>query len=195
MKAIAFIDFDGTIYKGDSMLDFVAEVRGRRFLRRSLFLLIPRIVGMKTGFYSKQKTKEALLSRAFKRHTPEQLLPYQQSFTKQIDDRLFNKARQKMVSLKNAGVEICIVSASLDIWLEPWCSKQGFSLICSRAEIINNQYSGMLLGKNCRGQEKVNRIRELYDLSSYNDIYCYGNDLGDKEMLMLANQPTEALYQ
>ena len=51
----------------------------------------------------------------------------------------------------------------------------------------DNIITGNFITKNCYGQEKVNRIKESYDLSKYDLIYAYGDSRGDKEMLELAN--------
>ena len=41
------------------------------------------------------------------------------------------------------------------------------------------------LWDNCYGIEKVNRIKEEYDLDEFKNIYVYGNSKGDREMLNL----------
>ena len=42
--------------------------------------------------------------------------------------------------------------------------------------------------RNCFGVEKVNRIRQEYDLSQWDFIYAYGDSRGDQEMLDLADE-------
>jgi|SRR5690606_10925664 len=195
MKSIAFFDFDGTIYKGDSMLHFIKAVRGKRFLRRRLFLLSPYIVLLKLGVIDAQKTKEKLLRMAFGGYSSDQLSPYISKFNSKIDTRVYDKAKAKLASFKEKQTEICIVSASLDLWLETWCNKRGYNLLCSEAELIDGHITGKLKGKNCRGPEKARRILEAYNLKHYEKIYAFGNDSGDLEMIALANQPTETLYQ
>jgi phosphoserine phosphatase len=37
------------------------------------------------------------------------------------------------------------------------------------------------------GPEKVDRIKSLIKLQEYDEVYCYGDSKGDKEMLALAN--------
>ena len=45
-----------------------------------------------------------------------------------------------------------------------------------------------MTGKRCIGQEKVIRIKEMYDLEDYNTIVAYGNSDGDTAMLKMADQ-------
>jgi phosphoserine phosphatase len=61
-------------------------------------------------------------------------------------------------------------------------------LIASRLEVSGGKVTGKILGKNCHGDEKVVRIKEVYDLTNYNIIAAYGDTGGDKPMLELADQ-------
>jgi HAD superfamily phosphoserine phosphatase-like hydrolase len=89
-------------------------------------------------------------------------------------------------------VEIVIVSASPDNWLKAWCKQFGAALISTKLEVRDRKLTGKIDGKNCRGEEKVRRIRMQYDLSNYDEVYAYGDTKGDKPMLALA---TFAFYQ
>ena len=84
------------------------------------------------------------------------------------------------------------MSASPENWLNIWCNQIGASLISSKLETKNGKLTGKFDGNNCRGEEKVRRIRLQYDLSNYDEVYAYGDTKGDKPMLELA---TFAFYQ
>ena len=56
----------------------------------------------------------------------------------------------------------------------------------------NGLLTGKIENQNCHGEEKVNRINAAFDLSQYDEIYCYGDTKGDKPMLRLA---TFAFYK
>jgi len=88
--------------------------------------------------------------------------------------------------LKAAGAEIVIVSASAENWIQQWCRQHQLQLIATRLEIKNDRMTGRILGRNCYGQEKESRITSSYNLSQYDEIYCYGDTKGDKPMLSLA---------
>ncbi len=45
----------------------------------------------------------------------------------------------------------------------------------------------MIQGKNCNGREKVKRIKNEYDIESFDKIYAYGDSNGDKPMLEMAD--------
>ncbi|AGY92580.1 hypothetical protein SPICUR_08125 [Spiribacter curvatus] len=54
----------------------------------------------------------------------------------------------------------------------------------------NGRLTGELAGPNCRGAEKVVRLRALLDPAAYHPIYAYGDTAGDTEMLALADHAT-----
>ena len=114
-------------------------------------------------------------------------LAEQYSF-KQIANITRPKAIEKIKWHQQQGHEVVIVSASMECWLKAWCQKNTVELIATQLEIKNNKITGKFLSKNCHGIEKVNRIKETYDLSQYDYIYAYGDSRGDKEMLALADE-------
>ena len=61
-------------------------------------------------------------------------------------------------------------------------------LIATRLEIKDDLMTGKFLTKNCYGIEKVNRVKEAYNLDDYDCIYVYGDSRGDKELLELADK-------
>ena len=61
-------------------------------------------------------------------------------------------------------------------------------LLATELEITEGKITGKLRGKNCHGEEKVARIKAAYDLSKFENIFCYGDSEGDKPMLALATQ-------
>jgi phosphatidylglycerophosphatase C len=93
---------------------------------------------------------------------------------------------------KTQGHKVAVVSASIDYWLNDWCKLNGLDLISTTLELKNGKLTGRLSGKNCYGIEKVNRIKNRYNLAEFDQIYAYGNSAGDREMLLLASAPTRA---
>jgi len=195
MRSIAFIDFDGNIYKGDSMLHFIRYVHGKRFLYTRLILCIPQILGYKLKLLNSRVAKEKLIKLAFKGQSYENLHDKRLAFSEQIDQKIFRKAQIELKRLESLNTKIVIVSASTDLWLEPWCKNQNYELVASRLSLSGGKITGRLDGENCRGQEKVRRIKLVYDLSKYQNIFAYGNESSDKPMIKLGNQPHLCLFK
>jgi HAD superfamily hydrolase (TIGR01490 family) len=194
VKKIAFIDFDGTIYNGDSMLDFAKILRGDALVKKALLKSSLNIVLKKLGLRSSQKAKEQFLGYVFSQQSQQTIQKAVHQFTETVDGLLFEKAQNELEFLKKENTKIVIVSASCQLWLKPWCDREGFDLISSKLEKTQHGFSGKLVGKNCKGQEKVVRIRQLFSLENYSRIYCYGNDSSDLPMIDLATEKTKSLY-
>lgn len=91
------------------------------------------------------------------------------------------------LAVKN-GEKVVIVSASLDLWLRPFCHVEGFELLCTELEFLDGKYTGRFSTPNCNGQEKAVRILADYDLQSYEKTIAYGNSEGDAAMFELADE-------
>jgi HAD superfamily hydrolase (TIGR01490 family) len=188
-KKIAFFDFDGTITTDDSLLKFIRFVVGDRRFLIGLITLSPMLILYKLKFIPNYKAKQYLLSWYFKGMKKEDFFDVASKYSlHHIDKILRKKAMEKITWHKNEGHKIVLVSASIDCWIRPWCEKNDLELLATKLEIKDGIVTGNLLTKNCYGQEKVNRIKEKYNLKEFDYIYAYGDSSGDKEMLQLANE-------
>ena len=187
-KNIAFFDFDGTITTKDTMLEFTKYSQGLFRYYLGLFLISPWLIAMKIHIISKKKGKEKFISYFFKNILVKKFDNDCLSFTKNIIPLLIKKnALLEIIKHKENKSEIVVVSASAENWVAPWCVLNNLNYICTKLKIENNKIMGTILGQNCNGAEKVNRINEKFDTANYKNIYCYGDSSGDKEMLGLAN--------
>ena len=81
-----------------------------------------------------------------------------------------------------------LVSASLDVYLGPWCERHGVDYICTRLEERGGRLTGRYIQGDCSGAEKVRRILQRYQLTRYALVYAYGDSAEDREMLELAHK-------
>lgn len=88
--------------------------------------------------------------------------------------------------LKN-GDDVVIVSASLSLYLAPWCQEHKVKLICSHAAIRNGKLTGRYKGEDCGKGVKARLVQQEYNLKNYNTIYAYGDTDEDWELLNLAH--------
>ena len=186
---IAFFDFDGTITKKDSTIKFIRYLVGDIKFFLGVFLLLPFIVLYKVKIISNNAIKQIIITYFFKGKDIIDFQKKSEYFSlNEIDPIIRKKALDKIFWHKENGHTIVIVSASIDLWLKPWCEKNNIMLISTMLEIKDKTITGKTFKKNCHGPEKVKRIRELYDLSEYKYIYAYGNSRGDHEMLNIADE-------
>ena len=188
-KKIVFFDFDGTITTDDSLLKFIRFVVGDRRFLLGLVVLSPMLVLYKLKLIPNYKAKQYMLSWFFKGMSKDAFLKVANEYSLvHIDKILRPKAIEKINWHKNQGHKVVVVSASIEFWLRPWCEKNGLELIATKLEIKDDIVTGKLLSKNCYGVEKVNRIKEIYNLKDFEYIYSYGDSSGDKQMLELAHE-------
>lgn len=188
MAKLALFDFDGTITTDDSLLKFIRFVVGDSRFLVGLFVLSPILIAYKLKLIPNYKAKQKMLSWFFKGYKEKEFRKVADEYSlKHIENILRPKAMQKIEWHKEQGHKVVVVSASIECWLKPWCSLYALDLIATRLKITDT-VSGEFLTKNCHGAEKVNRIKEQYNLEKFDYIYVYGDSSGDKEMLELADE-------
>jgi HAD superfamily hydrolase (TIGR01490 family) len=189
LSKLALFDFDGTITTDDSLLKFIRFVVGDGRFVFGLVVLSPILVAYKLKLIPNYKAKQYMLSWFFKGMRKEAFFKVANEYSLvHIDKILRPKAIEKINWHKNQGHKVVVVSASIECWLRPWCEKNGLELIATKLEIKDDIVTGKLLSKNCYGVEKINRIKEIYNLKDFEYIYSYGDSIGDKEMLSIANE-------
>jgi len=192
-REIAFFDFDGTITKKDTLLEFIKFSKGKIRFYLGFIINLPYLVAFKLGIISNQSAKEKILRFFFNSMPMKVFKQYCQRFTKHVLPGLIRpKALEEIQRLKQNNILVVVVSASPENWIEEWAQSLQLGLIASRLEIEAGKVTGKIVGKNCHGDEKVSRIREIYDLSDYFIVAAYGDSSGDKAMLQLA---TKAYYR
>lgn len=167
-------DFDKTLYRGDSTLDFYRFCLGRQ---PSLALRVPRqaaemlcaLVGrkgrtaFKQGFYSFLPAVKAL-----------------EGALDEFWEQAWTDMNQDLAMRLRAGD--LVVSASPEFLLAPACERLGVGLLASKVDPV----TGTCLGLNCRGEEKVRRFREAYPTASIDSFYS--DSLSDAPLAALARR-------
>lgn len=164
-------DFDGTIYDGDSGIDFVTySLKKYPFLViKSIFLGFIKLI----SFKSLKEIKESLFS-----------------FTKKIKD-LDKHTKDFAIKHKDKVMDWyqevrqdddIIISASLDIYLIPLLKEIGIKeVICTKYDLDNAK----IIGDNNKGLMKINMLKEKYGDKPFT---AYGNSKGDKDLLNNAKE-------
>jgi len=187
MKRIAFFDFDGTITRRDSFVEFIKYCKGVFPMIVGFFINSPWLLGYKLKLISNEKAKERLLTYFFSGHRFNDFQKYCDCFSVEIvPTLLIPEALSEIKKLQGCGVSIVIVTASPENWLKKWAGENGIDLIATRLKVSDNTITGKILGSNCHGKEKVARIKMKYDLTEYEEIFAYGNSKSDLYMLELA---------
>ncbi|PSM53280.1 HAD superfamily hydrolase, subfamily IB [Campylobacter blaseri] len=186
---LVLFDFDGTITRDDSLLEFIAYVVGFKKFFRGIFLLSPILLAYKLKIISNNYTRRKLMKYFFAGMSVKNFNKICKKYsTTHIEDILKNSAMKKINNYKQNGDLVVIVTASLEDWLYPWCKANNLELLGTKIEKKDGVITGEIDGKNCYGIEKVRRIKETYDISKFDKIIAYGDSRGDKEMLKFADE-------
>ena len=186
-RSIAFFDFDGTITKRDTFLEFIKFSKGNFRFYWGFLLNLPFIIAFKLGIISNQLANEKVLSFFFKGMEISEFQKLGDTFSDQIIPALLRpKAIEEIEKHKLNGVVIVVVTASPENWVSKWVKSHDLRLISSKLEIKDGLLTGKLQGLNCHSEEKTRMIRTNFQLEDYDYTYAYGDSAGDKPMLKLA---------
>lgn len=165
-------DFDNTIFKGDSSVKLIKY----SFLRHPIMLTISSFKALKELI--KGSSLGNIKSELF-------------SFVKKIPDLdsyinkfiVKNKKHIKKFYLERQKDNDVVISASFDFLIIPFCHSIGIN------NVIATKYDtkkGSIIGKNCKGEEKVKRFMEIYKNKVV--LEAYSDSLSDEPMLKLAQK-------
>ncbi|WP_298392517.1 HAD family hydrolase [Flavobacterium sp.] len=187
MKILVLVDFDKTLYKKDSLIEFTRFYKGNFQLAIGFFALAPTLIKWKLGKISNETAKQKFLTYFFKNEPYQLFLEKGKQFAQENIPKNLNKNIWKNIqNLQEKNADIYIVTASFSEWIQGWTEENNIQIIATELEIIDNQISGNFKSKNCYGIEKVNRIKEKITLDNYEKIIVFGNGKGDFEMLQLS---------
>jgi phosphatidylglycerophosphatase C len=186
---VAF-DFDGTLTCRDSFVDFLAWKAGALGFAAGLPALVPALVAY--GVHRDRGVLKAAFARRFlgpaRRATLEE--DARRFAAERFDGLIRPDALRCWRTWRERGARLYIVTASPDILVAPFAGRLGADgLFATRLKFdAEGRFAGALDGDNCRGAEKVARLRAALgpDLRL---AAAYGDTRGDREMLALAERP------
>ncbi len=192
--AFAFFDFDDTLAKGDSIFPYLLYCIKRGIApKRQLFKAAAGFLRWKIQPSSGRAVKEYTLSY-IKGRTVEEMDAIARDFFRDVQQNaFFSDAAPELFRLRQQGVKIVIVSASSDLYMHVLPEFLPVDAVISTVcETENGRYTGKI-GKNCKGEEKVNRIHawlkeQGLSIDKANSA-GYGDSPSDAPMLLLTASP------
>ena len=152
-------DFDNTIYRGDSSVDFFRHC-ARKYPRIYFSALssLPWFLLMQLGLMDKTRAKQRFYR--YLHLVPdvrEEVERFWLTHDANLKDWYFAQKRE----------DDLIISASPEFLLEPLMKQLKLCMLASRV----SPESGVYEGKNCHGEEKVRRMREAYPETQIAEFY------------------------
>lgn len=158
-------DFDDTIYNGDTNRDILMYG-----FKKHPFLVLKALKkakklqkDYKRGVIEFERVKEAMLSFIFKiKNYPKFINDFVDSHMKNIKPWYLNRRTQNDI----------IISASYELWIMQFCKRLGIRYVIA----TKTDSDGRIIGKNCKGAEKLKRLASVIPnaviVTAYSDSSC-----------------------
>lgn len=183
---VAAFDFDGTLTRRDTMFPFLLHVVGWGRFIRHVTMLAPTLTGYGLGLIRNDIAKERVFAR-FLSGVDSGVLQHEATLfaEQELPGMVRAETMKRLDWHKQQGHRCVVISASLELYVQPWALKAGFDdVIATHLETLaDGRITGKLSGKNCFGIEKVRRLEALLGPKSGYTLYAYGDSRGDRELL------------
>jgi phosphatidylglycerophosphatase C len=188
---VAAFDLDGTLTRRDTMLPFVARVCGWSAVGRTLARHAVPLTRMAVGRADRDQVKEGVLAPLLGGRRLADLESIAEAYAGDVvADGLQADVAERVRRHLDAGHEVVIVSASPALYVAPIGRRLGAAaVLATELEMVDGVLTGRLLGRNCRGPEKVDRLRTWLD-GRTPVLHAYGDSSGDRELLAWAEFST-----
>jgi phosphatidylglycerophosphatase C len=190
MTTVAAFDFDGTLTRGGSVWHFLVAISGRRrVVGAALALAGPLAAAALFGGRFADEAKQALFRRTLAGLPVDELTTRAAAFgLAHYRCRARADIRQRLEWHRARGHHLLLVSASPEIYLAAVGVELGVDAVLATRLAVGDdgRLTGVYRGHNCRGQEKLARVREwMTDTTGETTafLWAYGNSKGDRRML------------
>jgi phosphatidylglycerophosphatase C len=193
MPDVAAFDFDGTLTEGGSVFGFLSALRGRGAVMSASFFLAPHLVrAALAGGTAADHAKELLFERVLAGVAVDRAEEVASAFVRHhLDTHQRATVRARFDWHRERGDRLIIVSASPEIYVRVAGERIGADGVIATRLAVDDQgaLTGRYEGANCRGDEKLRRLRHWIDESGEAPakLWVYGNSRGDLTMLRAAD--------
>jgi HAD superfamily hydrolase (TIGR01490 family) len=195
MERLAIFDVDFTLTKRETLVEFYKFMLLKKpglikhlpkTLKAAFFYLFKRI--------DLRRAKENFI--AFTEGIPEEEMGklVKEFYEKRLSKILYNDAIEMMRKLKSDGLKVYLISASAEFYLnELYNIPEVDKVVGTRFKIENGMHKGIMVGENCKGEEKVKRLME--DLKQdgvevdFKNSYMFSDSLSDLPLFNLVGNP------
>lgn len=188
-QAIVAFDFDGTLTRRDSFTEFLRWRAGAGGWALGLVKMAPALAA-----YARDRDRgriKAASVKEFLKGVPRvQLEQDAEAFAGQVWPGFMRyDALAVWKDWGARGAHRVIVTASPETTVAPFARRLGAEALLGTPLVFDgDRVTGAFASPNCRGEEKVRRLRAVYG-EDVRLAAAYGDTSGDTEMLAIADQP------
>ena len=188
---IAVFDVDRTLIRGNSLL--IAAIKSNSILTLIWFGInfIPYLFAWKMGVFNTKRIKEIFIDKfkICKRYNLEISKKNSDWLLNDLKKSIRKDALNRLNMHKERGDIVILCSASPNMILEPLAKYLDVDLLCTELLKIDNKWLPKIIGKNCKGTEKLRKFKNKYSSIETQELEVYGDSKGDKEILFEATIP------
>lgn len=188
-QAIVAFDFDGTLTIRDSFTEFLRWRAGPGGWALGLVKLAPAVAA-----YARDRDRgriKAASVREFLKGVDRATL---ETDAERFADRIWHRFMRPDAlacwnDWRDRGAHRVIVTASPETTVAPFARRLGAEALLGTPLVFDgdDRVTGAFAGPNCRGEEKVRRLRAAYG-EDVRLAAAYGDTSGDTEMLQIADE-------
>jgi phosphatidylglycerophosphatase C len=190
MRHVAAFDLDGTLTRRDTVVPFVASLRGWPRVSATLATRWQDVAAAAVAGMRRDQAKAALVATLA--GVPERDL---REAGERYAARVFSRSMRadvvaQLLRHQRRSHEVILVSAGLDAYVRPLADHLGVDAVyATRLEIGDDGCcTGSLDGPNVRGSEKV-RCLARHLAGDHAEVWAYGNSADDRPLRAAADHP------
>ncbi|HCW53665.1 MAG TPA: HAD-IB family hydrolase [Clostridium sp.] len=195
MRKLAIFDIDYTITRKETLMEFFKysiskDKRNIRFLPRAAFSGLMYVMKI----YDEKKVKEKFLKFIDGIKEEDLSVLVKDFYRDRLQNILYEDALKMMRKLKKEGYDIYLISASPEFYINEFYNIDVVDkVIGTRFTFENGVFVRKMDGENCKGEEKVRRLKEVLDKENievdFKNSYMFSDSLSDKPLLDLVGKP------
>ena len=190
-QRVAVFDVDGTLLQGDCL--WLAARRAKRRWGRVCAALscLPWLIGwqlrlIRTGRFKQQFIAAFGICDAVNAAETSGRVDW---LLLDLKSQIKPEALERLRWHQEQGDRVILCSASPQLLLQPLADWLKVELVCTNVLKINGEWKPILCTPNCKGKQKVIRLRNYLGGFHESFIEAYGDSSGDKELLEIASAP------
>jgi phosphatidylglycerophosphatase C len=199
-SAVAAFDLDGTLTEGGSVVAWLSAVAGGDHVRSAILRHSPSlVVGAIRSGPTADAAKERLFTAVLAGQEATRVTSVSAAFAAEhLNGHVRRPVAERLAAHLDAGHLVVVVSASPSLYVTRIAESLGAHGAVGTDLAVNEhgELTGHYEGANCRGAEKLRKVRELLvalgaGTQGAAPLFAYGNSRGDLRLLSGADYPVD----
>ena len=195
MLKLAIFDIDYTITKKETLMEFFRfcikkDKKNIKYLPLAAYSGIMYVIKI----YDEKKVKEKFLKFIEGIEKDELSKLTREFYESTLENILYDDALKMIKKLKDEGYKIYLISASPEFYINEFYNiPQVDKIIGTRFKFNDDVFMREIEGENCKGKEKVRRLKEFLKEKNikvdFRNSYMFSDSMSDKPLLDLVGKP------